>query len=171
MTETEALAVVALLGAGHRGHPLTREQVSIFAEGIADLDFGTARVAAKLHAQSEPWMPLLSEFRRAVIRPDVPEAATAWRAVLGEVHRVGADGSPVFEHPAISDAVASIGWRTVCLGDERATQTHFTKVYDKERGRHERLALIDPRVLGAFELHWEETRGIDAAAPRKALGQ
>jgi hypothetical protein len=167
----EALIVVALLGASHRGHPLTEEQVITFADGLDDLDFGAASLAARMHAQSETWMPSLGEFRRAVIRPDVPEGAAAWRAVLGEVHRVGAGGSPVFDHPAITAAVESVGWRTICLGDERAGQANFVKVYDRERERHERLALIDPRVLGAFEARWEETRGIDVAPQRKELGR
>lgn len=164
MNRIEALGVVALLGVAHNGRALTEEQVSAFADGIGNLDFEAARLAAVMHAQSQTWMPSLGEFREAVLRPDIPDAAQAWGAALAEVHHAGWAGTPTFSHPAVSETVRLMGWRSICEQDEVAARAHFVRLYGDVRERYRRLALMDPQVVGAFEMRWQETRGLDRSA-------
>lgn len=75
----------------------------------------------------------------------IPEniiAGKAWGEVLSKISSVGSFGYPQFSDPLISEVVACIGWKSMCLSENIAIErAHFLKVYDSlaARKRNEKL--------------------------------
>lgn len=60
----------------------------------------------------------------------VPNADEAWQEVRAGIARTGHySPPPAWSHPAVTKAVAGIGWRELCLGEEMITRAHFLRIY------------------------------------------
>jgi hypothetical protein len=127
-------------------HPSTDDDVLVvLIEAWHSLlgDFHFEAVVAQLQAvaaDGEPFAPPPGVLRRRLIEacaPPVPGVDQAWREVLGEVSRVGMSGAPIWSHPAIADAVAGLGWRSICMSEAIDTlRAHFRHFYADAIERH-----------------------------------
>lgn len=94
------------------------------------------------------WYHWLSDRAAGVAAPDVDEAWTEVRRVVG---RLGwTQGPPSsWSHPAVAAAVAAIGWRELCHGDEMVVRAHFMKLYPTVQQRVETHATVE-RTFGVL---------------------
>lgn len=62
----------------------------------------------------------------------------AWAEVLREAGRVGVNGTPEFSNPLIARAAYAIGWRELCLTDEKHYPTLRAQFRDTLTGLRDR---------------------------------
>jgi hypothetical protein len=115
--------------------PVNQDTVTAWAWAFEDIPYELVEDAAKRWIRTGKFFPKPGELLRTIgiqaVAPDlVPEAA--WTEVKSEARRVGyhrlpplfAGGRfvererPVFSHPLIAEAVASVGWDVICTGDD-----------------------------------------------------
>ena len=120
-----------------------------YLQATSDLPLEALRAAVAEAIKTEDWLPPVAKLRRLVVErlaPALP-AGDAWGLVLREVSRVGWRGTPEFSHPAIAEAVKSIGWNRICLGEATKVQEEFGKVFDKTMARHQSEVMAGMRPL------------------------
>lgn len=160
MERSDTAQVLAVLSAAFPHVLVSRETAEVYHEALHDLDAEAARAAVReLLLTADRWPAPATIRRKIAERAGVlaPTAGVAWGEVMGEARTVGLHGSPVWSHPAVAAAVASIGWRSICLSENPDTlRAHFLKGYEAERERCDTRTLVD-------SLH-----GLDAGMVRPA---
>lgn len=145
MTREEYLAAMALVVSYWPHYKPSPETFKAGERLLLDLPQGPVVAAIDALAVEEPeFAPGAGRIRaRAVDLMDpVPDEAAAWSEVLAQVSAVGAVGTPEWSHPAVSTAVESMGWRTICHSTNReADRAHFFRIYGNVRTRSQPLAL------------------------------
>ncbi len=99
----------------------------------------------------------------ALIRDNaIPEGLTAgeaWREVLRQISKAGSYGSPEFSDALIGQAVACIGWRTLCLSENISIErAHFLKSFESISKRQRTQDLISSQ--DTLKLTASITKGI-----------
>lgn len=148
MTESETMALVALLFQAYAGAPgATEERADIYRQLLSDLDAETAVLAVQGLIRTSKWLPTIAEIRAAATARDLgPQrsAAEAWGDVTHAIRYVGAYGAPIFQDPAVAAAVRALGWESLCIGDSSAMsdRARFCEIYDsvtqRTRDAHQR---------------------------------
>ena len=155
MTRPECLQIFALLAAAYPKEPMTEAQVTLYTQMLAPYDGTAVRAAILLHIQQSPWFPRVSDVverltARAELDPD-----EAWREVVTAIRRVGMYGVPHWSHPALADAVAAMGWTTLCQStNPEADRAHFVRFYQSAVTRqreHTLIAQLSPALREALQ--------------------
>lgn len=137
MTTDECLHMFALLHAAYPKETMTEAQIALYREILMPYSAADVRRATVLHIQKSPFFPRVSDLVGALTRSDQLDADQAWAEVLRQVRRVGYYGVPVWSHPAVADAVAALGWQTICTSDnQEADRAHFMRFYERAHDRH-----------------------------------
>lgn len=151
MNAREAASITAVIAAAFPQWPATRETVAVYADLLSDLPYPeTMRAVKDLLLTEERW-PTVAGIRRAVGERSgalAPSSGQAW----GEVSKAAADTGrasiPRWSHPALSEAISSIGWFNLCTSANPETmRAQFTRLYEDAKRRHDRDALIEPGRL------------------------
>lgn len=149
----EALQVLATLRAAYPDAKIERETVELYVRLVADCDPAALRRAAAKHIATERWFPRVADLRAGVAADSVgnlPDPELAWERVLREVRRVGYARAPRFDVPAIADAVAAVGWESICMSTMIASErARFIDAYRAARGRAVREAQIGALAAAA----------------------
>lgn len=130
MTEPEAAQLVAILAASYPGWAPTRETVLAWVSHLTDLDADTAAVVARDLVAVEPRWPTIAGFRRAYAAHLgwlSPSPSEAWRQVQDAIRT----GSRRWSHPAVEEAVTTIGWRSLAMSENPDTiRAQFRRAYE-----------------------------------------
>jgi hypothetical protein len=134
MTKQETVVLLRILRAFWPDIKVTDDLVNGWTWAMEDVSFPVAEDAAKRWIKTQKWFPKPAELLEIIgvqqVAPNlIPEAA--WAEVLREARRVGVNRLPLyrggevvpppereFSHPAIAQAVDSIGWKAICLTPE-----------------------------------------------------
>lgn len=149
-------AVVAKLLAAFDEDRFSRERLAVYVEMLADIPFEELLAAADsiIATGKYPRMPTVADIRRSVGEARVghlPDAETAWLEVKQTIRKVGFYGVPQFSSDLVADAVASIGWETLCsmeITQSSIYSAQFKRAYETFRNRLERshaLGLPSPK--------------------------
>lgn len=134
MTRNEVAALLAVCAAAFPHVRVTKETATIYAEMLADLDAEPAMRAVRRLIASSQYFPSIAAIREATTDLVVklpPTAARAWQEVAAAVRDLGHYANPTWSHPAIGVAVATLGWRDICMGESSSvTRAHFWRVYE-----------------------------------------
>jgi hypothetical protein len=167
MTPGECKAMLAIAMKAF-GRTLAREaaqsQADSWAEFLQDITAEEGVKAIRQHVTESPHFPTIADIRRRVAesRVDPVDIGAAWGEVKRAISRVGYDGSPSWSHPAITHAVESLGWRTIChtLDDDVPTlRAQFERYFRGYLDGARRQA-----NSGALEAHQERVGQLGAGA-------
>jgi hypothetical protein len=154
MTKQEVSQVVFMLFAGFpQAHGKdSDERLRVYADMLQDLDFAAARAAVARLLQSSRFLPTIAEVREQAHQLTAGPKRTgleAWGDVTRAIRYVGSYGVPDFDDPLVAHAVACLGWRELCLGDnEAALRARFIEAYECMADREGReAALSEPLRL------------------------
>lgn len=137
MTERDCVELFDRLAAAYPKEPMTDAQFDLYKDILAPYDVRDVVRATLLHIQKSPFFPRVSDLVGVLTRSDQLDADQAWAEVLQQVRRVGYYGVPVWSHPAVADAVAALGWQTLCTSDnQEADRAHFMRFYERAHDRH-----------------------------------
>jgi len=135
MTEHQAVTIVAMIANRYPGASITEETQEIWARVIEDLDYAATVGVVEKWMRSQPERPDPAEIRRLVAEAQAPkdtfpDAGKAWEYVQRMFTRVGSYGPFPTRYPVIAEAVAALGWQTLCASDNpEADRAHFFRVY------------------------------------------
>lgn len=155
MTSIEASKVVLMLMAAFpQGERQSDETIRMYEELILDLDFNVAKAAVIRLIQSSKFLPSIAEVRLAARDVTTGLRRTgleAWGDVTRAIRQVGSYRVPAFADPLVAEAVRSMGWLELCLGDnESALRARFVDAYDAmSRREHSEAAIAEPLRLKA----------------------
>lgn len=157
MTQAESRRIIAMVAARYPTPAMTQETLLLWAEIIADLDFTAAQQAAMAWFRSSEQRLDPAELRRQVASLHADGAGSpylspddAWGFVVQCITRVGQYRPFPEAHPLVAEAVAALGWETLCRSDNTvADRAHFTQLY---RARLERAKREDATNPGAAPL-------------------
>lgn len=175
MTPAEAMRLVALLVDVLPPQRMSAESIDMYALFLSDFELEAGTAAVVDWIATERKFPPIADLRdryyamTGALGPDVDQA---WREVERQVGAVGTNGSPKFSHEAIADAVASIGWRTICQSTQVSIErAHFIRFYESVRRRHVRATVTVGAKSIARQLQAvvEGAPAIGAPPPRRGL--
>ncbi len=153
MTRAETARLLAFVTALYPKIELGPATVPAWHEMLGDMPFELAMTATKrvLSQQTFPSLPAIGEIRAAAVdltAPKLRDPGEAWREVMQEIRRVGSYGKPEFSTPEVALAVATIGWRELCLSDEGdgVIRAHFLRVYEQYARRAREDAVLPETV-------------------------
>lgn len=153
MTKVQAAQIYRLMVAAWPNARVTDATVEVYAMGMADIDFDTAKAAVQHLIMTAKWMPSISEVRDACVtvragsrRP----AGDAWGDVMAAVRRWGVHRIPGvdfrFDDELVARAVKAIGWTTICnsemIASERKQFIDLYQGYDA-RDRTDAMAQVN----------------------------
>lgn len=116
-------------------HRLQEYQIPLYLQVLGDLPDDALQQAALLHVSRSHYFPHPSELRKAALEilsasQPAPDEFAAWQEVNEEIERTGYLGQPSFSHDLIAKAVATFGWRYLCLSADRMSdRSNFLKAY------------------------------------------
>jgi hypothetical protein len=77
----------------------------------------------------------------------VPDPYAAWELLQAEIQRIGHQGAPQFDQPALAEAVKRLGWRQLCLSDNQISErARFLDCYQRIVESEVQRALMPPAV-------------------------
>jgi hypothetical protein len=96
--------------------------VKAWTWAFEDVPYPAVEDAVKRWIRTGTFSPKPGELLRTIgvnaVGPDlIPEVA--WSEVISQASSVGHRGRPSWSHPLIGQAVDAIGWRSICLSDEK----------------------------------------------------
>jgi len=127
--------VLTVLSAAYPNFAVRPETVQVYARLLGDLDGGVLERAALICISRYRFFPTVSELREVALSVSAPpprSGVEAWGDVLREVRRVGYNGEPQFDDPAIAAVIEGFGWRNLCLDEEpMVLRAHFLRAYEQ----------------------------------------
>lgn len=156
MTKTDALAIVAELGAAFPRPELSEESVNLYVRQLLAVDRQLARHAANRLVRTRRFLPTVAEIFDAVLDEagvGTITAEQAWGVVRWQVRRIGSYGAfpeTTAGGRMLKHAVETIGWQELCgcPADREATmRAQFFRVYDDCRRREREMHLWQPNHL------------------------
>lgn len=138
MTASESVRVVSKLQAAYPQREVTPATTQVYAEALADLPLDEALAAVAEIVATCRWFPTISEIRERVAeaRCGAPEPDQAYAEVRVAVRSHGRARLPQWSHPAIAEAVRSIGWSALCDSERPGVErAHFLSAYKATRER------------------------------------
>lgn len=163
MTQLEAAKVVAVLMAAFPNNKATSATAKIYEQLLVDLDASVATAAVERLLATATFMPAIAEIRAACADLACGEkraGGDAWGDVLDAVGRFGRYRTPAFTDPAVSRAVAALGWVEICDSTNHvADRARFIELYN-HLATSERRELIAGQLPAARAYRAElEARG------------
>jgi hypothetical protein len=172
MTETEALAVLKLLGAAYptQRQRMTNDDVrgmaAAYMAGLLDLDRDRVRAAVDRLVKSSQWIPTIAEIRAAAV--DVAHGTRApggeaWGRCLALIRRYGSHRWPAvdfeIDDPVLLATIRALGWLDLCASDNAAAdRARFIELYDQLAKGERKEAAIAPGAT---------SRALPQARPRE----
>jgi hypothetical protein len=104
-----------------------------------------------VHCRSVKFLPSPAELREIASSGGKSQRSgmDAWGDVIRAVGRVGRYREPRFADPAVTRAVAAIGWREICDSENHeATRAHFARAYDSVAAESRRAGQIGESAIG-----------------------
>lgn len=145
------LAALNELAAAFPRQAVTPQTIKVYYKHLGDMPEPVVLGAINHAIQTSTFFPSVGELRGAIAEhangaDDLAE--TAWIEVQREVRRVGYQRGqifqggkwhdppkPQFSNDRIAEAVESIGWKQICLGDVEDTRRDFIFAYRNLRKR------------------------------------
>lgn len=166
MESREAAALVAVIAAAYPTWPASRETVAIYVDALADLDARDVSDAiAEIIRTEERWPAVATIRRRVAARAGAlaPSPAQAWEEIRSISSAGGSPGD--VSHPAISEAVRTIGWWDLCRSTSPETiRAQFLRIYEDCQRRHD-SAILSSQSAGTALEHGSR----DRLSPRGSL--
>jgi hypothetical protein len=137
MTDTEASKIVAMLMAGYPNWKPTEDGLRLYAKLLEPFDSETAQKAVMgiLYSPRE-FAPPVGVLVEAITIQQLRDAGQylsaeeAWSEVREAIHYVGYYGTPKFNSPALTRAVAALDWRDICSNENiEATRAHLMRIF------------------------------------------
>lgn len=129
MTRGEVARLVAVMRAAWATRsPIGEDTVAVYCADLLDLDHGRALEAVEALRKTSEWFPTIAAIRARAVRDRValPAPEEAWGIVRRAIGRIGMYRVPEFDCDEVHDAVAAIGWKSICTDDnEAATRARF----------------------------------------------
>jgi hypothetical protein len=122
MNRQETTAILRILRTVWPNEQITEDRITAYQWALEDRAYPDVEDAAKQWLRTGKFFPKPAELLEILSVQDVaPELVpeVAWGEVLREASRVGQHGIPTWSNPLIGQACRSIGWREICLSDER----------------------------------------------------
>lgn len=134
MNKQETAIILRILRSNWPNEKVNEDTVTIWTWAFEDVPYSVVEDAMKRYVKTGKFFPKPAELLEIIgvqnVAPNlIPEAA--WAEVLKEARRVGVNRLPLyqggkiipppereFSHPAIDQAVQSVGWRAICLTPE-----------------------------------------------------
>ena len=135
MNQSEAGQLVGVLAAGYPQWQVTKETVMVWADLMSDLDFSETRSVVRTWLLTEDRPPSPAAIRRGLASDKgltAPSRAMAWAEVRKGLTTSAPNEKPAFSHPAVSQAVETIGWWEIRTSQNLDTlRSQFWKVYEE----------------------------------------
>jgi hypothetical protein len=143
MNPTEAKKITALLAMSFPSSQFNEDNARAYEKLLSPFEFEPTLRAVELLAQTQKFLPAISEIRGATIdleRGARRSGAEAWGDVVDEIRRVGAYREPKFSDELTAYAVERCGWRNLCLegSNDAADRARFIEVYEAASERKQR---------------------------------
>lgn len=156
MNQAEAGQLVGVLAAGYPQWQVTKETVMVWADLMSDLDFSETRSVVRTWLLTEDRPPSPAAIRRGLASGKgltAPSRATAWAEVRKGISTSPPNEKPAFSHPAVSQAVETIGWWEIRTSNNLDTlRSQFWKVYEEYARELDRNVLTTQQLsLGGGE--------------------
>lgn len=152
MTGGEAKRLIGTLSIHYPREKFSEQRLDLFAALISDLELGEAAAAAVAWMATQKYFPEVSAFRALVLERRgalPPDVDLAWGEVMLKLRTIGSRGIPTWTHPAIAEAVSSMGWTYLCGSTSSSVdRAHFAKFY----AATSRRAAIDAQVAGVSSI-------------------
>jgi len=151
MNRMETAQVFGVLASAYPNFKIDDRMVEVWHELLSDLDGNLVKSAVKVWAMTEKWPPTIADIRLTAAEKSgslPPSAEEAWAEVMGVIRIYGSNQRrPEWSHPAIEQAVNSIGYRQICVSEKPdVVRAHFTKAYEGYRVRNNRTVLASPAL-------------------------
>ena len=149
--ETEFKAVMEFLSTVY-GEEIDTARLQAYDLLLAHFPGEVLAAAAQLHAARSDFFPKPAQIMRAAIEvmgdaSDAPDPYVAWELLQAEIQRIGHQGTPRFDQPALAEAVKRLGWRQLCLSDNPISErARFLDCYQRIVEREVQRALMPPAV-------------------------
>jgi hypothetical protein len=145
MNPTETAKILAICTVAYPQYPVTKETVGIYADLLADLDYVQVEKAVRdLLKTTDKWLSVAA-IRRKVAENGkqlAPSKALAWSEVREAAHNEGRNSRPNWSHPAVAEAVKSIGWWDICNSTNLDTvRSQFWRCYEEIVKEHDNAVL------------------------------
>ena len=130
------LRMFALLSARWPNHPVSRETITVYAIGLADVPLKALEVAVVQWIRTGRFFPGVDELRDLANGPRAAHLSgeEAWAEVRKEIARVGWCGTPKFSSDAVRRTVDAVGgWQnlsTQTVEQVPANRAHFMRVFE-----------------------------------------
>jgi hypothetical protein len=102
----------------------------------------TVKDAAIRYMTVGKFFPRPADLLELIAGDVLPEIShgEAWAMVQKQINRHGANNGDraVFDHPAVAEAVAAVGWKRLCLEETRYIIGEFNKALDATQDRQRR---------------------------------
>jgi len=143
-----AQAIATLTAAYNREVP--KPTLRIYLAELSDIDDGLLMAAALEIIRLSKFFPTIAEVRDAVIRVNpssqlCPKVDKAWTEVLGAARELGRQQRPDWSHPAIMEALKSVGgYRAVCDSSvPGVVESRFREAYKRIESEHHRSLMLE----------------------------
>jgi hypothetical protein len=146
MTRGEVARLVATLMAAYPQAQMTVATSKVYEHQLGDLDREVATVAVERLINTANWLPTVAQIRAAAAEVKYGPrrlGGEAWGDVVAAMRRVGFYRLPRFDDPIVADAVAMLGWQSLCSSEnEVSDRARFIELYDglAERARKNTVA-------------------------------
>lgn len=126
------------------------QTLNIYERLLADLPIEALEAAVMQHIAESRFFPTVAELRTKtmiLIGPRRPSAMEAWGDVRKAFSRYGRYRQPEFENPIVAKVVESMGWVSLCDGEnEAADRSRFIQAYEIFCRREQEDVLLLPEV-------------------------
>ena len=97
-------------------------------------------VAVKKHMEHGQFFPRPADILRIIAKANAPKESSgeAWNIVRKAINKWGVKRPEgiTFSNPAIERAVAEVGWRRLCLDEEKYARRDFQLAYERAHERY-----------------------------------
>lgn len=156
---------------------LTPVKQALYFEALRDLPFAVVATALNQATKVCTFMPKPAEIRKLAVGDDEDTAELAWQDYKRIAKQAGGYQSPVFEDPALADALVAVfgSWEAACWSDFSpemwsSKRKEFGRVYRAMRTRGEMAAKQLPGFIDRENtLRGHARPELSAGADRPAL--
>lgn len=153
MNNQEVARLVGILAAGFPQWQVTKETVAVWADILADLDFGITQGVVREYLMTENYPPSPASIRRRVAEKQgltAPTKASAWSEVMANIKSSSSADRRSWSHVAVFKAVDAIGWYELRTSTNVDTiRAQFLKIYEDFAQECDREVLTDSVALSA----------------------
>ncbi len=150
MTPSETMKLVTMLKATYPRPEIGADTVMAYCELLGDLEYPVALEACRRLCKTRKFLPTPAEIRELVAEASTQLSSPdeAWAEVLRMTSKVGYIRVPQFSNPAITKAVESIGWKTICASELIAVERkQFMGAYEVQRAKMVEVANVGALML------------------------